>query len=325
MPIRAECASCHKRFKADDKLAGRRAKCPQCGGIITLPKPQPMEPAAELPAPSSPLDLDDIPIQNEPPPVQNCPSCNASLSTGAVLCIQCGYDLRKGAKVPTQNAPDPDPVEDLLIGRPKFDDEDEDQGSQLPQWVAFLRGCAISFGCATVGAILYAIVGHFLGGLALGLVTLSVGALAGMGMAVGYRHDDILTGLAAAAITFIGVIMGQVIWYFLAGTAAASDMEDQIADDSYAIEEAWDDEYSDADYSGEDLSFDEVVETEIPEEELSPEEIEALEKERAEFEDAMRRSLIESIVTLLLLSFWDIVALIFACAIAFQLAREWNP
>jgi hypothetical protein len=30
-------------------------------------------------------------------------------------------------------------------------------------------------------------------------------------------------------------------------------------------------------------------------------------------------------VILLLLSFWDIVALIFACALAYQVATEWHP
>jgi hypothetical protein len=224
--------------------------------------------------------------------------------------------------VQAQNAPDPDPLEDVLIGRPKFDDEDEDQGSQVPQWVAFVRGCAVSFGCATVGAILYAIVGHYLAGLALGLITLLLGALAGMGMAAGYRHDDLLTGIAAAVITFIGVIMGQIIWFYLPATP--SDMEDEIADDSYAIEETWDDEYIEDVIVEEDLPYEELAESEAAEE-LTPEEKEALEKQQAEFEEAMNRTLIEAIVTLLLLSFWDIVALIFACAIAFQVAREWHP
>ncbi|MFH1920211.1 MAG: hypothetical protein ABIP48_10040 [Planctomycetota bacterium] len=47
MPIPAECGSCHKRFKANDKLAGKKVKCPQCGGVIQIAAEAP--PRAEEP------------------------------------------------------------------------------------------------------------------------------------------------------------------------------------------------------------------------------------------------------------------------------------
>ena len=46
MPITVACR-CGQRFAARDNLAGRRVKCPACGGPIAIP------------APSSPLDLND--------------------------------------------------------------------------------------------------------------------------------------------------------------------------------------------------------------------------------------------------------------------------
>src|SRR3954468_8440602 len=40
MPIVVAC-SCGKRFRAPDSAAGRRGKCPGCGGPIEVPRPTP--------------------------------------------------------------------------------------------------------------------------------------------------------------------------------------------------------------------------------------------------------------------------------------------
>ena len=42
MAIAAKCESCGKRFRANDKLAGKKVKCPECGGVLTIPLPQPL-------------------------------------------------------------------------------------------------------------------------------------------------------------------------------------------------------------------------------------------------------------------------------------------
>src|SRR5436189_3480868 len=48
MPIPVACA-CGKKFAAKDELAGKRLKCPSCGGPIDIPAAQ--QPAARAPAP----------------------------------------------------------------------------------------------------------------------------------------------------------------------------------------------------------------------------------------------------------------------------------
>jgi hypothetical protein len=40
MSIRVICPSCSGKINAADKFAGKRAKCPKCGGIILIPSPQ---------------------------------------------------------------------------------------------------------------------------------------------------------------------------------------------------------------------------------------------------------------------------------------------
>lgn len=51
MPITVQCAKCGKRLKAPDSVAGKRVKCPGCGGAVAVP--------AAAPAPGSNL-LDDL-------------------------------------------------------------------------------------------------------------------------------------------------------------------------------------------------------------------------------------------------------------------------
>lgn len=113
MTIAVQCGSCRKRFAAKDKLAGRKIKCPQCGRVLTIPKPRP-GPEAARQATEPP---DDYAVASPPagemgsstagtaggtgraPDTEpKCASCGASLKAGAVLCVQCGYDLRTGKK-----------------------------------------------------------------------------------------------------------------------------------------------------------------------------------------------------------------------------------
>ena len=46
MPIPITCAACGTRLKAPDTVAGRKIKCPKCGGVVAVPA----APAAAAPA-----------------------------------------------------------------------------------------------------------------------------------------------------------------------------------------------------------------------------------------------------------------------------------
>ena len=63
MAITARCGSCANEFTANDKLAGKRVKCPRCGGAISIPAPQP----AESPGSMAGL-LDDESVSGKPAP-----------------------------------------------------------------------------------------------------------------------------------------------------------------------------------------------------------------------------------------------------------------
>jgi DNA-directed RNA polymerase subunit RPC12/RpoP len=109
MSIEFDCAACGKHYKVADAMAGKRAKCKACGGVIQVPAldsgPVEVEPGEAEDASSPP------PPPVKPPPVaakapasfqtaeSACPSCRAPLAPKAVLCVACGFDLRKGAKI----------------------------------------------------------------------------------------------------------------------------------------------------------------------------------------------------------------------------------
>ena len=65
MPIRVDCLTCRKWYKAPDKAAGKVVKCPGCGAELKVPADAP--PIAEAPkAPGSPSAAPAKPV---PPPV----------------------------------------------------------------------------------------------------------------------------------------------------------------------------------------------------------------------------------------------------------------
>lgn len=106
MAIKVTCSACGKTFSVKDELAGKTGKCP-CGAALKVPVPQPAAPAA--PAAPAQMELSLIepslaaPSLSGPAPEADgsapgqenkCPECGAPAATGAVLCVQCGYNFK---------------------------------------------------------------------------------------------------------------------------------------------------------------------------------------------------------------------------------------
>lgn len=71
MAIAFSCEGCGKSFSVDDRLAGKRSRCKQCGHVFQIPGPSPAQPAPQRPARASdpaPPAFDPYAIDDAPPP-----------------------------------------------------------------------------------------------------------------------------------------------------------------------------------------------------------------------------------------------------------------
>ncbi len=232
MTIAVQCGSCRKRFAAKEKLAGRKMKCPQCGGVLTIPKPRP-GPKAARQATEPPGDYAVAPppagetgsstagtaggTGRAPDTEPKCPSCGASLKAGDVLCVQCGYDLRSGKKLEISG---PDDRE--------ADPTASDAVSHAARSVgSYLLGCILSLVGMLIGAVVWYVVALIFG-VELGWIAWGVGLLAGLGMLLGSRKENDLAGITAAFISIAGIFAAK--WLIFASILAVG-AEDLVAEE----------------------------------------------------------------------------------------------
>jgi hypothetical protein len=127
-----------------------------------------------------------------------CPSCRVPLATGAVICVACGYDVRKGEKLSTKKSADA---------------EDDVPAKKASVAASFGRGALFSVIGAAIGAAIWsgiAIATHY----EIGWIAWGLGALAGAGMALGHEDKDgTAAGITAAGISIAGILAAKVIIY----------------------------------------------------------------------------------------------------------------
>jgi hypothetical protein len=95
--IKFSCPSCQQHIQADEGYAGMQVNCPTCQtsllvpGAVPAPAPRLLTLQAPAPPPSAPGP--------EASPASGCPSCGNALPHGAVLCVNCGFNLTTGKKM----------------------------------------------------------------------------------------------------------------------------------------------------------------------------------------------------------------------------------
>lgn len=106
--MKFSCPHCQQHIQADAGYAGLQITCPACNGSFLVPgtPPAPAPTAGASPPPnrlvirsSAAPALPPVLAEATPaaPPTAtgagSCPSCGAAMPRGAVICMQCGYNL----------------------------------------------------------------------------------------------------------------------------------------------------------------------------------------------------------------------------------------
>jgi hypothetical protein len=79
--IKFECPQCQQHIQCDAGFAGTQIGCPQCAAQMIVP--------GQVASPAVPSAHKGL----------GCPSCEAALAPGAVLCTTCGYNLHTGQRL----------------------------------------------------------------------------------------------------------------------------------------------------------------------------------------------------------------------------------
>lgn len=203
MAIKVVCGSCSASFQAKDSLAGRRVKCPKCKKPITIPaaKPAPApKPSPAVAAAHNPLLdlLDEQEIRSVARgPV--CDSCGAEVQPGAIICVECGYNLETGERLETEAYDDDAGIADasmtdadMLMQKAERDIEDVPITSEEQDFGDGADSILIAGVAGIIGAILICI-----------------------GLVVIFTMDQVGNYIASSAISFMasmGLYVGMGIW-----------------------------------------------------------------------------------------------------------------
>ena len=116
---RVTCPSCDKGYRWDAKLIGKTVSCKGCGAHFEVPdRPgiagRHLDPVVADDG-TYDLNLDEgqrHPDAPEPIAVPandgKCPSCNNKIKETAVICLNCGFNLKAGQKIQTTILDEPD-------------------------------------------------------------------------------------------------------------------------------------------------------------------------------------------------------------------------
>ncbi len=217
---------CGTKLKVSTDAAGKKVRCPKCGETFAIPSTLDKSPnaATTLATP-----------EKRNPNLQThlaCPQCEEKLIADAVLCINCGFDLRTGK-----------------LRKATINEDDEDYQLRRERH-AYRLGVALTvFGAGVTGALWYWV--ECASEMEVGYLVWLIGFAAGGGMWLGYRQQNLRAGLTAAGVTFAvvsiltGAMYARAIHRFKEGIELSPLIEKRILANYYAAHVIWSDPFGD--------------------------------------------------------------------------------
>lgn len=185
MSMSVRCSGCGAKFSADERIAGKRVKCPKCQTTFKVPPvdtpahQQPTESGAEAPAAPPAGGIGDLLDEWDEAgkagaagggygaageaAADRCPTCGAPLKPETVLCVQCGYHRAKGVQMATvrDKPPPPSKAYDGPGGNPyaspragEYDDSDTGFLPSLESEPAWEGGGTMGAYIATIKSVI---------------------------------------------------------------------------------------------------------------------------------------------------------------------------
>jgi hypothetical protein len=224
---------CGKKLKAPATAAGKKARCPACGNTLvlsagaakrtttaaTIAKPPVTPPKAPIP----PDDDDglgalyDLVEQGNAAPAAEmavatrCPQCKSEMEDDAVLCTNCGYDIRTGKAVATATvaAAVAKPATLSYRSAPVAGRGGKKPVDLMAPQGSFLAGLALSAAFALAGSVLWIVIA-WTTGYVIGYIAIAIGAAAGIGMRIGQKGFSTAGGAAAAGLTVCAILFAKL-------------------------------------------------------------------------------------------------------------------
>ncbi len=229
MAIGFDCAACGKHFQVKEELAGRRAKCSRCKAVLLIPQPALVASGEDrLAADDDDYRLASVfdeefgsaPDENKPSETSPCPSCAEPLNPTDVLCVQCGFHLKKRKKIRVSQEEQADAHSRNEPSRRKLDQR---KGRKNINLRTFLRGALLSLVGALLGGGIWTAIA-LTTGYSLGFLAWVIGGLAGLGMLLGHDNEgSVLAGITASVMALVGCVFGKVLWFaFIIGAIGSA-------------------------------------------------------------------------------------------------------
>jgi hypothetical protein len=170
------CTNCDQEYEVTQEYAGREFECTKCQGIVSVPA----DLFTEEPAVAS-----NGPISNSEYNFGKCPKCHVALKQSAVICIECGHNLKLGMNAKT-------------VVKAK-------KAGSFSLAVSIAAVTAIASGMIWAGIALWV-------GMEIGYVAWLIGLAVGGSVIVMTDERSVRLGVVAVALAIGAIMLGKVVY-----------------------------------------------------------------------------------------------------------------